>query len=205
MTEAVTARDRVCLITGCGDATRNVHLVPVSELAWFEENSMIEYNRSIHNPSVAKHQIDDPRNGFLCRADVHTAMDTGMFALVPKEGRFVSHFFMASCHLGELYHNTEFRMNWDACVEFLWARLAWTVLKMVGRFAAVRGRKIMLSTGAVVTAGDGKLELSQKRHQEMAAQLRPKSPTKRKAPGESPGKTVNSDESSGFTDADYYD
>jgi hypothetical protein len=179
MSQAVSARDGVCRITGYGESTQNAHLIPVTQLRWFIANNMRQYNRTRRNPSDPKHLIDDPRNGFLCRQDVHTTMDMGTFCVVCKEDRFVIHFLQDTLHLGPLYHNREFVLSYDACVEFLWTRFAWSLFRMIGAFLVTSGRAIMLANGVVARTGDGQAEESQRRFQEETAKLRPRSPGKR--------------------------
>ncbi|KAF8241558.1 hypothetical protein K440DRAFT_665273 [Wilcoxina mikolae CBS 423.85] len=182
MKEAVSARDVSCLITGFGDYLENAHIIPRSELGWFVANSMITFNGYLQYPKNLRAQIDDPCNGFLCRPDMHAAMDAGVFCVVCKEGRFVVHFFDRSKDLGRLYHNVEFHLNTDARVQFMWARFAWTVLRCAAVFSGIRGRKIQLSSGVIADAGDGQLELSQQEMEKFAPD-RPGSPKKRKAAG----------------------
>jgi len=181
MTAAVVTRDVCCRITGFQDLCENAHLIPRAELPWFILNSMRTYNRHLRNPTKPRFQIDDPRNGVLMRQDLHTAMDNGMFCVVCKEGSFVPHFLQESIDLGRLYHNVEFRLSADACLEFLFARFAWSILGRVAAFAATRGRRIKLSSGAVANAGDGQLEISAQERTELAKSLQPPgSPKKRK-------------------------
>ncbi|KAF8241294.1 hypothetical protein K440DRAFT_608510 [Wilcoxina mikolae CBS 423.85] len=179
MSQAVSARDGVCRITGYGESTQNAHLIPVTQLRWFIANNMRQYNRTRRNPRDPKHLIDDPRNGFLCRQDVNTTMDMGTFCVVCKEDRFVVHFLQETLHLGPLYHNREFVLSYDACVEFLWTRFAWSLFRMIGAFVVTTGRAIMLANVVLARTGDGQAEESQSRFQEEAVKLRPRSPGKR--------------------------
>jgi len=189
MSLAVRTRDAgCCRITGHRDVCQNAHIIPRQQLGWFITNSMITYNDTVSCPKEPKYQIDDPRNGFWCRQDVHTAMDSGMFCVVCKESGFVVHFFDASADLGRMYHNREFRLPADACTEFMWARFAWTVLKRVHAFAAVGGRRIRLASGVVAEAGDGQLERSRQEREKRAQTVdRPGSPKKRKTAGSGAG------------------
>ncbi|EOD48500.1 hypothetical protein UCRNP2_4744 [Neofusicoccum parvum UCRNP2] len=80
-TEALMARDVSCRITAHVEGTEHAHLVPRSEAAWFEENAMFRYTNPVR-PDIS--DIDDPRNAFLLRSDVHTLFDQKRIALVPR-------------------------------------------------------------------------------------------------------------------------
>ena len=85
---------------------------------------------------MVKHQIVDPGNRFLCRADDHTDCPSG------QGGRIVRQIFVSSCRLGKLYLSTRIRMNRDAYAKFLLMKLARTVMGMIGTFAGAKGWKV---------------------------------------------------------------
>lgn len=120
-------------MTDCRDETENAHIIPRAEDAWFRRNAMYEYNSTVD--VAAGNVIDDVRNGFLLRRDLHHAYDRPVFCHVAKEGKIVTHFVLRTHEMGMYYHNAEFRLpNADPCVEFFWARFAWTVIPLAQMF-----------------------------------------------------------------------
>ncbi|GME33258.1 hypothetical protein GQ44DRAFT_620695 [Neofusicoccum parvum] len=106
-TEALMARDVSCRITAHVEGTEHAHLVPRCEAAWFEENAMFRYTNPVR-PDIS--DIDDPRNAFLLRSDVHTLFDQKRIALVPRSAPhpvFAVHVFAdgSSPEIVDLYHS----------------------------------------------------------------------------------------------------
>lgn len=97
------------------------------------------------NPAAAKDTtrvIDDVRNGLLLRQDLHSTFDRAVFCLAVKEGVVVPHFLEPTYELGALYHNTTFRLPAaDPCVEFVWARFAWSIIPLAASFDANPARR----------------------------------------------------------------
>lgn len=146
MSQAVHARDRACRVTGAHDITDNAHIIPTAESAWFLRNAMFFYNTTLKNANSAA--IHDVANGLLLRRDIHHAFDKRLFCPVVKEGKLVNHFLFRTTELAGLYHNAEFRMpEADRCVEFMWARFAWTILHLMSQ---PTGKRVRLRDGTVV-------------------------------------------------------
>lgn len=153
MSSGVHIRDGSCRITDSRDSTGNAHIVPRSEREWFARNAMHHYNSALQSTSD---QIDDVRNGFLMRRDLHHAFDKSVFCLAVKEGKVVSHFLERTYEIGPMYHNTTFRLpEADPSVEFVWARFAWSIFPAVGSFARASGRFIKRADGRITCIGTG--------------------------------------------------
>lgn len=99
----------------------------------FATNSMSSYNS---NTLLTQGQvINDTANGFALRSDLNgPAFDAGKFVLVPKEGRLVLHFLLPTSELAYLFHNREPYPIEAIPREFLYARFAWSVFRLLRRF-----------------------------------------------------------------------
>lgn len=83
------------------------------------------------------HVINDTSNGFALRSDLNgPAFDAGRFVVVPKEGRLVLHFILPTSELAYLFHNRELYPVDTIPREFLYARFAWGVFRLLRRFLA---------------------------------------------------------------------
>ncbi|KAI9855077.1 MAG: hypothetical protein M1813_000561 [Trichoglossum hirsutum] len=133
LTMAVKVRDRFCRVSQCRDRTEVAHVCPRTEYAWFCKNNMGWYNAddTLNNASL----IDDQRNVFLLRRDLHSNFDDRKFVLVPKgdAGRWVVHLLETTYELGKLYHNVTTHDINAVAVEFLLTRFAWAI------FSSLRG------------------------------------------------------------------
>lgn len=81
------------------------------------------------------HVINDTTNGFALRSDLNgPAFDAGRFVVVPKEGQLVLHFVLPTSELAYLFHNRELYPVDTIPREFLYARFAWAVFRLLRRF-----------------------------------------------------------------------
>lgn len=71
----------------------------------------------------------DPRNLFALRKDLHMLFDKAAWVVMPKGGQMVVDFLKPSCDAAALYHNHPFDTR-QVSHEFLFARFAWTVIKL---------------------------------------------------------------------------
>ncbi|KND92769.1 hypothetical protein TOPH_02864, partial [Tolypocladium ophioglossoides CBS 100239] len=128
---AVQIRDRTCRITGYYEAGEVAHLVPANCAGWFESNQMKRYCGlpSRINP------VNDERNMFFLRRDLHQLFDRRRFVLVPKTAAgtasptLVIHVLLPLMHLElhSLYHNRALQEPVTGItVEALFARFAWS-------------------------------------------------------------------------------
>lgn len=97
------------------------------------------YNMNLDLPQ--DHLVDDISNAVTLRSDIHRAFDEGKFVFVPKESRWVVHFFGITNTMDQLYHNTPLEYDPDVSLKFFFARFAWTVFLAVSRFLNVGGGK----------------------------------------------------------------
>ena len=143
---------------------------------------MADYNR---NPLLPPDRhLDDTTNALALRSDIHSCFDDKRFAIVPKEGKWVPHFFQETDDLGPLYHNQAIDMAEEISAPFLLARLAWAIFPMLGGFMNSGGdRQVCI----LVKVGDNFEERIEKWSSEKFREMisRPKgggqSPSKRKS------------------------
>jgi phage pi2 protein 07 len=129
---AINTRDVSCRVTGCQEGLEIAHLVHQREAAWWNQNSMSDYNSPLSTL-----EVDDATNCFLLRRDLHGSFDRPMFVFVPKKEQeqwsFVLHMMMPSHEYEKLYHNRrlqELRFR----IEMLLARFAWSVFPLLNNF-----------------------------------------------------------------------
>lgn len=132
VTAAVLQRDRTCIVTGQIDYMERAHLCPSNEQAWFRLNHMSQYN--MNQRLSPEYSTDDTSNALALRPDIHWAFDDGTFAIVPKEGSWVPHFFRSTHDLGPRYHNMTLALNSGISVQHLLARFAWAIFPLVRNF-----------------------------------------------------------------------
>lgn len=99
------------------------------------------------------HAIDDTTNGFALRSDLNgPGFDAGRLVVAPKEGKLVLHFLFDVSELGYLYHNRELHPIPTIPREFLFARFAWSIFPLLGRFLnAEKNLSISRNTKSVWT------------------------------------------------------
>ena len=140
---AVIRRDGSCRVTNAQDYVDRAHLCPRSQAALFEETGMGHCNLNLD--LQGDYIVDDISNAVALRSDIHRAFDERKFLFVPKESRWVVHFFDLTNTLGQLYHNTALELDSDISPNLLFARFAWTVFPRVSQFLKVGvGRKLRL-------------------------------------------------------------
>jgi HNH endonuclease len=113
----------------------NAHIIPTnpSDLSWFDANVMGRY-ASANNPS----------NTIKLKVDVHQLFDRKpRFAVVPKYGKMVAHFFNADdvTEAIQLYHNVPLQPLNGKEIRFLLARMAGTVFPHLDLFMKARVRR----------------------------------------------------------------
>lgn len=93
---------------------------------------------SVYNANTVlspSHAIDDVSNGFALRSDLNgPCIDAGKMIVAPKEGKLVLHFLFDTDELGYLYHNRQLFPIDTIPREFLYARFAWSIFPLLGRF-----------------------------------------------------------------------
>ena len=186
LTAAVIRRDGSCRVTSAEDSVDRAQLCPRSQAAWFTENRMGRYNLNLDLED--DHMLDDISNTVALRSDVHRIFDERKFVFVPKESRWVVHFFGLTNTPGQLYHNTPLELDPDISPNLLFARFAWTVFPAVSPFLKAGGGKRLRLR---VTKEDGLHEEIQtvKPHELAVTGLtrgRNPSPKKRKPASETP-------------------
>lgn len=137
--------------------------------------------------------VDDVCNAVALRSDIHPAFVDRMFVFVPKESRWVVHFFGLANSLGRLYHNIVLELDFHISPNLLLARFAWTVFPLLSGFLKVGSdRKLKLRVKKV---GRLQEEIQTIKLQEMVgmglAQGRNPSPKKRKNAPETPAAESN--------------
>ncbi|KAI9771266.1 MAG: hypothetical protein M1840_002236 [Geoglossum simile] len=126
LTEATLTRDISCRITNHIEGTEHAHLVPRSEERWFSENNMSIYTT---RQRPGSEPVDDAQNAILLRSDVHTIFDQKRFAIVPKSSVLLVHIIApgSSRQLASLYHNVLLQPLVGVAIQYVLARLAWTI------------------------------------------------------------------------------
>jgi hypothetical protein len=74
----------------------------------------------------------DPRNLFALRADLHNVFDSASFAIVPKRGVLYTHFLQYCDQAGQGYQDVTFDHAGMLSIELLYARFAWSIMKIMG-------------------------------------------------------------------------
>lgn len=128
-------------VSGTRDGLEVSHLIPKTEGAWFSDNEMGIYNSSPLLPD--RFLVSDIRNCWLLRANIHRVFDDRTFVLVPKAGTIVNHFLVQTSVLGKIFHNRQ-PSQLSVAPEFLFARLAWTVIPLGISFTNSAGRRIII-------------------------------------------------------------
>ncbi|KAI0839976.1 hypothetical protein F5Y06DRAFT_19597 [Hypoxylon sp. FL0890] len=130
--EATIQRDQCCRITQAICGVEKAHIIPSAEDPWFTSNDMGRYVSVLDTPNP----IDDLRNAFLLRVDVHRIFDLKGFLIFPKlrDGRrvlvtHVLHSLPRTLHeMDALFHNRLCHQLYGVAPEFLFARFAWAIL-----------------------------------------------------------------------------
>ena len=138
---AVTQRDGSCRLSSYRDYIESAHLVPKEEADWFEINSMSRYSRNIM--LSGDYFLDDAGNGIAFRKDIHASFDHKNFAIVPKDGKWVVHFFRLTNDHGPEHHNQPIELLGEVSPAFVLARLAWTVFPLLEKFLRRRSSRVL--------------------------------------------------------------
>lgn len=181
-TNAILRRDGNCRMTGQRDYMEKAHICPRSELAWFRENNMSQYNtNSMLSPEFA---TDDVSNAIALRSDIHKAFDDRTFTVVAMGDKWAAHFFTPTYDLGKQYHGCTLDIDETVSPNQLFARFAWTVFPLVRGFLQT-GPKRWLRVKVIEEGGfkEDKQYLDAKTitSRFMTSRTRSQSPTKRKA------------------------
>lgn len=129
---AVAERDGTCRLSFYKDSIESAHLVPKEEMEWFRSNAMTRYNRKKMLPGF--YTLDDAGNGIALRRDIHFSFDSKSFAIVPKNGKWVTHFFDLTNDYGPEHHNQPVELMKEVSPAFVLARLAWTIFPLLSAF-----------------------------------------------------------------------
>ncbi|GAP87145.1 putative endoglucanase type c [Rosellinia necatrix] len=157
-TDQVTDR---CFLTDIKIGLEEAHLIPSTQLQWFNRNAMGNYCAI----STAN-DINDPSNKMLLMANLHRAFVSPLFVIVPKPSAgssgsgspsistasptsnklqphaFVNHVISnvpEALDLADLYHNRSMQSKYFNLLkrEFLFARFAWAVFLYLRKFTRV--------------------------------------------------------------------
>ena len=129
---AVAERDKACRLSLYMDCIESAHLVPKEEVEWFRSNEMTRYNRNKKLSGI--YTLDDAGNGIALRRDLHFSFDSKSFAIVPKDGKWVAHFFDPTNDYGPEHHNQPIELMEEVSPAFILARLAWTIFPLLDAF-----------------------------------------------------------------------
>ncbi|KAF4999337.1 hypothetical protein FDECE_11533 [Fusarium decemcellulare] len=115
-------RDDTCRISASSFPNETAHIIPASQSEWWRRNDMSQY-------TSAPEQIDNTRcaeNTMLLRRDLHKLWDDGVFAIGPKQGKWVVHVLLNSprIEIQESYHNLELQPLAGVRREYLLCRFA---------------------------------------------------------------------------------
>ena len=121
----------------------NAHIVPWKDKLWWDVNMMSRYGQ-------AEQSIDSLSNMLRLRVDVHQLFDRKpRFAIVPKYDAMVAHMFAAddAVEAVQLYHNVPLQDLDGVKIEYLLARMAWTIFPLLGMFLSARRKRKVLRLG----------------------------------------------------------
>ncbi|TKW60060.1 hypothetical protein CTA1_3132 [Colletotrichum tanaceti] len=137
----------------CVSGLTSAHIIPREEGEWFMQNGMSRYG-------VDMRDVNDSRNLIRLRADIHRCFDTRLFSIVPKPEfasaisdtssttaapAYMLHVFGANVEeFSGLYHNTRFQYIDNTSREFLFSRLAWTVLMLIKPFVLAGSQRSVI-------------------------------------------------------------
>ncbi|OXV06813.1 hypothetical protein Egran_05420, partial [Elaphomyces granulatus] len=124
---------RQCCLSAYAYSLESAHLVPHYESSWYTAN-IFDYTDAGN---------DEPHNKIYLRGDLHTAFNNRHWCMVVKDGRLVCQTFRPFNRsllnsFVEEYHNKTLLPLHNKSKECLFARLAWTVLPLVGYFVINR-------------------------------------------------------------------
>lgn len=139
----VASRDGTCRMTMQDFGFEKAHLLPQAEQEWMTANGQALLSQVTYIPASAP--INTPANMMLLRSDLHNAFDKQEFVMVPKKGRVVTHVLTHHPQLIQMHHNIELQPV-DVAVEFLFARLAWSIFPALGKRFLAHGRTDRLVT-----------------------------------------------------------
>ncbi|KAK1997902.1 hypothetical protein LX36DRAFT_657080 [Colletotrichum falcatum] len=148
-----TDTGRRCALTNQGFGLTTAHIIPREEGEWFMQNGMSRYG-------VDMRDVNDSWNLLRLRADIHRCFDTRLFSIVPKPEfasvisdtssttaapKYVLHVFGANeGEFSGLYHNTRFQYLDNTSREFLFSRLAWTILILIKPFVLAGSQRSVI-------------------------------------------------------------
>ncbi|KAI0118693.1 hypothetical protein GGR51DRAFT_497308 [Nemania sp. FL0031] len=120
-----------CIITRVAGLVKSCHLIPAAEERWFKTNEMASW--------YGKHgDINESTNKITLRHDLHFALDSNLFAVVPKGGDYVVHQFFATepfeREFASAFHNRIILQPPEVIPEFLFARFARAVFMRMKAF-----------------------------------------------------------------------
>ncbi|KAI0425596.1 hypothetical protein F5Y09DRAFT_346547 [Xylaria sp. FL1042] len=118
-----------CAVSNVTWAIDKCHLVPKYQESWYHKNGMARYR------STGCLDIDDPANLCILRKDVHAALDTFIFAIVPKRHGYVVHALQVWGPWSEFaaeFHDVPFCGIVN--VKYLFARFAAAVFMLIKPF-----------------------------------------------------------------------
>ncbi|KAI0904621.1 hypothetical protein F4823DRAFT_614443 [Ustulina deusta] len=118
-----------CAVSNVTWAIDKCHLVPKYQESWYHKNGMARYRSS------GCLDIDDPANLCILRKDIHAALDTFVFAVVPKRYGYVVHALQAWGPWSEFaaeFHDVPFCGVVN--VKYLFTRFAAAVFMLIKPF-----------------------------------------------------------------------
>ncbi|KAM5541520.1 hypothetical protein V8D89_004710 [Ganoderma adspersum] len=129
MSSHVVLRDKHCALSGNQSFNQCAHLVPETEEAWFYANKMYLYSLGNMAASINAHT-----NGISLRDDVRRCFDSNAFVFYPAGhgDAFMAYFIGGRGYpdYTELFHRRLATIHPSVAVEFLYARFAYTVIKL---------------------------------------------------------------------------
>lgn len=136
--EIVRYRDKTCRISNYRNQLEVAYVCPMAEKAWFGSNNMKIYNADVQLQS--NKWIDDQRNKFLLRSDLHRLMDNkanrSKLVIVPKFDKWMAHMLGPAQEYGVFYQNRMVHGITNVSPQFLLARFAWAIFPLLNGFIA---------------------------------------------------------------------
>lgn len=150
----------LCGVTNCSYAAEEAHLVPKTEVLWYQRNKMERYGQDLRD-------INDVANVTHMRSDLHKSFDDHQFVIVPKVddagpvssptgSQYATHIvWKKAAELWPTHHDILVQNLPQISCPYLFARFAWTVLFQARPFL-IRG--ISRHVIRVSASEDDKLE-----------------------------------------------
>ncbi|OXV10779.1 hypothetical protein Egran_01460 [Elaphomyces granulatus] len=144
------SEQKSCRLSLIHHGVDQAHIVPQHELTWF----IVQMSQFFIGDELA---MNNSKNVMPLRSDLHFCFDQKMWCVVLKEGKLVCqtvrpHGKKAASQFILLHHNVEMQPLDCKSKECLFARIAWTILPLIGDLCDLR-QVLPMKTTAIIENG----------------------------------------------------